>query len=413
MAELREDGDFLVNQMNDKDSAGGCRRLLCYAREDQMETVGRLAGAVAAMRRAEVSRLGNGADFMAAWERFRGLEAGASADKLCGVVAGWPETAGAAQEMMASAKQLRVPAYILRQDPGAKVRRIVVATAGGVHAVRVLALADALARAWRLPIASVSVEPAPLSAREFPPRGADAGARSLVTAHDVLADRIGEIVARIHSQAAADDLLLIGAPHFGVAASHFEGSLPERLARMRSGPLLMCLSEVPENPPFREFLWEANICLDVRATTRSGVIGLLARRLCETGVVPARWHDLCLEMALDREELSTTVIGRHHTALPHARLPEYDGVAAALAICPDGVVFDKGYDAAKFVFLLVSSPLSHERYLGMLGRIARQMPDIALRKTLLAAESPAAAMVALGEFARNGREPSAGGTGNL
>jgi mannitol/fructose-specific phosphotransferase system IIA component (Ntr-type) len=99
---------------------------------------------------------------------------------------------------------------------------------------------------------------------------------------------------------------------------------------------------------------------------------------------------------LAREALGATVVGCQ-TALPHALLPEYAGVATALAICPAGVVFDRAREAPKFVFMIVSSSRSHGRYLGVLARIARQMLDDEMRKSLLAAGTPTAVMELLSQ----------------
>jgi hypothetical protein len=57
------------------------------------------------------------------------------------------------------------------------------------------------------------------------------------------------------------------------------------------------------------------------------------------GAVPAARHMLatkaCIEAALARERLSATAVGCQ-TALPHARLSCFDGVAVALAVAPGG-----------------------------------------------------------------------------
>ncbi len=312
---------------------------------------------------------------------------------LCGLVADWPDSPEAVQELLAAASRLRVPAYILNQAPSATIRRIVVASAGGVHALHVLALAEALGHDWSLPVSVLRIdsrtgdEPQPRARRLLE----SILARSFVLGLTVEIGRVPDLARQIDASAGPDDLLLIGAPHFGVAASHFIGSLPEQIARIHTGPMVMCLSDPPPSLPARDFLWEANLCLDVRGRDRDGIIRLLTDRLCESGVLPPGLRGTCVDLALAREALGSTAVDCR-TALPHARLPHYDGVAAALAICPDGVDFGGDGEASQFVFLLISSAASHERYLGALARIAALMLRDDIRRGLLEAATPEAAM---------------------
>ena len=376
------------------------RRLFVYGAASQKSQVTRLATIVAEMHQAEVVKLQRRAKFPSDWLLGRAAlandadeaQANSPRPELCGLVADWPETPDEAQDMMAVANQLKAPAYILRHTSDQPLKRIVAATAGGVHALHVLALAETLSQAMNLPVAMLRID-SPLEAvREPPKRGLDALlARSFVLGRVIELTRANDIVRQIDAQAGPNDLLVIGAPHFGVATSHFEGSLPEQLARIHDGPILMCLSEPPGSLPFRDFLWEINVCLDVRGRNRDGVIRLLADRLCESGVVPEHLRQVSIKRALAREALGTTVVGCE-TAIPHARLPNYAGVAAALAICPDGVVFDSKEETPHFVFLMISSARSHDRYLGALARIARNMLDLQIRQALLSCTTPTAVM---------------------
>ena len=116
------------------------------------------------------------------------------------------------------------------------------------------------------------------------------------------------------------------------------------------------------------------------------------------GAVPAARYMLatkaCIEAALARERLSSTAVGCQ-TALPHARLPRFDGVAAALAIAPGGIDFGAEREPPRFVFLMLTSATSYGRYLGALARIARLMVNPERRQALLGAPTPAAVMTVL------------------
>lgn len=376
-----------------------------------MRHLERLAAAVAGMHQAEVVKLAYEGCLSPEVLTGSAKSVDGTADgnapardaALCGLVANWPDVAARTQILLSAAQRVQAPAYILRQAPGQDIRQIVAATAGGVHALRVIALAEALSRDWNLPVSMLRVEPMSDAAPEEPQRGLDALlANSFVLGAPVNIGRVADVVRQIDARTGSEDLLLIGAPHFGVAASHFAGSLPEQVARVRLGPMLMCLSEPPRSPPFRDFLWEANIRMGVQGLARDEVVRLLVDCLCESGVVPAHLHQACIRQALAREAMGSTFIGCQ-TALPHALLPDYDGVAAAMAVCPAGVAFGSSEGVPKFIILLVSSARSHDRYLGALARIGQQMIQARTRQRLLACATPADIMDALAGPAPAGR----------
>jgi len=314
-----------------------------------------------------------------------------------GLVAGWPSVPGETQALLAYASHSRVPAYLLRNPlPVGRYRRVIAATAGGVHALHLLSLAQALAREWSVPATVLWLQPpsvagAPETARQ---RLEILLARSFALEPAIEVLRAGDIVRQLDSVAGPEDLLLIGAPHFGVAAYHYEGALPEQLARIHQGPMAMCLSEPPERLAFREFLWEANICLVNEPIDRLTMITRLTDRLCASGILPADLRQDCIEAAMARERLSSTAVGCQ-TALPHARLPRFDGVAAALAIAPGGIDFGAERDPPRFIYLMLTSATSYNRYLGALARIARLMVIPARRQALLDATTPTAVMSVL------------------
>lgn len=329
--------------------------------------------------------------------RVPGLQA-LEGESLQGLVAAWPDTPREAQALLAFATQSRLLAYLVRHPhAGVRHKRVVAATAGGVHALHLLSLAQALSREWRVPATVLWLDtPAPPGdahtvARE---RLETLLARSFALDPAVEIIRADDIVRQIDAVADTEDLLLIGAPHFGVAAHHYEGSLPDQLVRLHRGPMVMCLSEPPQRLAFREFLWEANICLGVQETGRTAVITRLTDRLCTSGILPTRLRQACLDAALERERIHSTAVGCQ-TAIPHARLPGFEGVAAALAIAPGGIDFGREREPPQFIFLMLTSASSYGRYLGALARIARQMLASDRRQALLSAATPAAAMAIL------------------
>ncbi|MDD5707318.1 MAG: PTS sugar transporter subunit IIA [Kiritimatiellae bacterium] len=373
------------------------RLVLCYSDPSCRAATERLAATVAGMHQAETISLP--CPFSGGGMRGKNREAGDSSPfppaelpGLRAMVADWPDTPEDVQTWLAEANRLHVPAYLLRQSPRATIRRIVVATSNGVHALNVMALAEALGQEWGLPVSFLQIDvhtedETQARSRRLLDRVL---ARSFVLGMMVEIGRVPDLARQIDANAGADDLLLIGAPHFGVAASHFVGSLPEQVARIHDGPLAMCFSDPPRSPPLRDFLWDANIVTGTRGLDRDGVVRLLTDRLAASGVLPPDLRDACVARALERETLGSTAVDCQ-TAIPHALLPRYDGVVAALAICPEGVSFGGG-EPSKFVFLLVSSAASHERYLGSLARIASQMLRDEVRNGLLEVQTAEAAM---------------------
>lgn len=331
--------------------------------------------------------LPDGLDAVRAWIGHTGVR---------GLVADWAESPQEVQETLAVASRLKVPACIVRHSRRETVRRLVVATAGGVHAMHVLSLAQAMAREWSLPAGMLRIEPRPGTGRRGEERRKLAALLARTFGMDLTIEvgRGADIVRQIDAYAGPDDLLIMGAPHFGIATRHFAGSLPEQLARRRVGPLVMCLAESPKRMPFRDFIWEDNICLGVRCRTRDETIALLAEKLVAGGVVPRRPVAGLLRRALEREAFGATAVGCE-SALPHIMLPGYDGVVAALAVCPEGIPFGDDGEKVRFVFLLVSSELSHERYLSAVACIARRMLHEETRRELLACATPAEALAIL------------------
>ncbi len=383
------------------------RFLLCYAAPSNEPAMRRFAAAIAHRHQAAVvtlrrmsaampdrrlpigihpalAALPDGLDAVRAWAGHPGL---------CGLVADWAETPEEIQDTLSAANLLKVPAYIVRQSRRDSIKRLLVATAGGVHSLHVLSLAESMAREWQLPACMLRIESRRRvrSGDRERRRLANLLARSFGLSMTIDMGRAADVVSQIDAHAGPDDLLFMGAPHFGVATRHFKGSLPEQLSHRRLGPMVMCLAEPPKRPPFRDFLWEDNILRPSGVNDRDGIIGLLVERLCQAGLLPGHSQRELVHLARQRETLGSTAVGCE-TAMPHILLPKYDGVIAALAICPQGMDFKGADGAVKFMFLLVSSPTTHERYLGAVARIARRLLLDETRRELLAASDPEGVM---------------------
>ena len=121
-----------------------------------------------------------------------------------GLVAGWPSVPGETQALLAYASHSRVPAYLLRNPlPVGRYRRVIAATAGGVHALHLLSLAQALAREWSVPATVLWLQPpsvagAPETARQ---RLEILLARSFALEPAIEVLRAGDIVRQLDSVA--------------------------------------------------------------------------------------------------------------------------------------------------------------------------------------------------------------------
>lgn len=95
-------------------------------------------------------------------------------------------------------------------------------------------------------------------------------------------------------------------------------------------------------------------------------------------------------MLLEREKLASTGVGSG-VAIPHARVPGVQDVAAALAVHPQGVPFDSvdGQDVHIFVAVLASER-QPSKHLKALASISRLLRDPAIREQVMATADPAA-----------------------
>lgn len=78
-----------------------------------------------------------------------------------------------------------------------------------------------------------------------------------------------------------------------------------------------------------------------------------------------------VEALLTRESYGSTGIGRG-VAIPHAKIEDFNGIAVALGIIPNGVDFDAIDGAAvDLVFVVISNPMKTDEYLNLLKKLAQ------------------------------------------
>lgn len=91
---------------------------------------------------------------------------------------------------------------------------------------------------------------------------------------------------------------------------------------------------------------------------------------------------------LKREEMMSTGVGKG-LALPHAKTPAVEGIAAAFATTQDPIDYGSIDNLpVRLLFLVVSTEEAKTQYIKLLSRISRLMNEEGFRNRLLEAESP-------------------------
>lgn len=310
------------------------------------------------------------------------------------VVADWPEGT-LPEDILRLVSTSNATGVFVRWPQGSRIGRVLVPIGGGGSAGQ-LWLADEIADRHGCPLHALHVvsteTPAPwpqVGDFDYDAAIADVQARAggvagvqVSFAHNALAG----ILANVQP----DDLVVVGAPSYWRIPAHFDGSIPDQLARTLPNPLIMLMGRKPPHVRLREVFWPQMIRLGLRAGTKEEAIALLVDTMVRHSQVPREWRDRLLAKALARERVMSTGVG-NETALPHITLPDCGGVAGCLGIFPAGLDFGEGDGCAtRFVFLFVTPEDCYDEYLEILARVATRMVLPALRQELLCCKTPLA-----------------------
>ncbi len=146
-----------------------------------------------------------------------------------------------------------------------------------------------------------------------------------------------------------------------------------------------------------EILHERSIKLQVRATTKEGVIEELVDVLIEAGDVPMVQRNHVLDIIAEREKAISTGVG-NGVALPHGATDRIDDIVGALGISKHGIDFGchDGIPASIIVLLVIPRRNFQEHILTM-ASIARLMGNKAFRPKLMQADSAQSAIALIEE----------------
>jgi nitrogen PTS system EIIA component len=138
---------------------------------------------------------------------------------------------------------------------------------------------------------------------------------------------------------------------------------------------------------------------DKRSALRA-MAALLARGVYPSAGAEAPDAEEVERVLREREQVASTGVGEG-VAIPHGRLRGVTRFVGALGIQPGGVAFDAvdGRPAA-ILFALIGPDRAAGEHLKCLARISRVLRDEGVRRRLLAAEGPQAALDVLLDFDR-------------
>ena len=310
------------------------------------------------------------------------------------LVAGWP-TAPDPQDILRFASTLNVPGVFVRKSPTVTVDRVLIPISGGPNALKQLWIAKEIASRYGVPAHVLHViqdgSPAPggFTGSSSQVALAEAQARAMGISEPVEVCVAKDVVSGVAVTARPSDLIAMGAPNYWRMATHFAGSVPDLIAQRVPNPLLMLLSRKPSRVRLRDIFWPQMISLDLKPDSKEDAIVTLVQTLVVHNQFPYTWRDLLLDRAFARERLMSTGVGSE-TAFPHITVPDFIGVAGCMAIMPHGVDFGgRGGRQTRFVFLLVTPEDLYDEYLAVLSKIAERMVLPALRREILACQTPA------------------------
>ena len=128
-----------------------------------------------------------------------------------------------------------------------------------------------------------------------------------------------------------------------------------------------------------------HILLTVQGTMRTVALQEVAK-LLENDPNVANFPGFYNEL-LARERLDTTCLG-NEVALPHARTEHVKKIVLAVGRSTDGVLFERGNQNVKLMFVLGTPKNNPTDYLILVGALCRLIKDESSRAALMAAPTP-------------------------
>jgi len=317
------------------------------------------------------------------------------------LLADWHFNLDRLRGLMSCAALLNVPALFVRQSGLEDVRRILLATAGGVHTLELMWIAGEIAGMLGVPLQVIRLKRAAspdtdTCLPEYMPAPADGLQVEQWTSwlirnnSDVL--DTPNLVNGIERCIRSGDLLILGAPGPFHATEQFRHSVPAIIAGRTCAPMILLQSRKPDELPLSRLLWGGLLSLPLQAQTRQSAIEELVDSLIRHYQVPASEKPVMVRQAIYREQLSPTAVDCE-TAFPHIRMPGFIGLACSMGVAPQGINFGAPDGSlTRFVFLMVTGDGYCDDYLNTLSRIARCLIRREVRQRLMACRTPEAVL---------------------
>ena len=116
------------------------------------------------------------------------------------------------------------------------------------------------------------------------------------------------------------------------------------------------------------------------------VVGALADQLVLKGQLGAGLRDATVTAVCEREKLASTTMVDIGVSIPHARVDGVNGVAASLALSPEGVFHAASGVPISIVILVLSSPDLDGEHLNVLSGISMLLQSESIRGEIIRSE---------------------------
>ena len=197
-----------------------------------------------------------------------------------------------------------------------------------------------------------------------------------------------DVVSAILDRSEEHDLVVVGASNDWRQEEYLSGSIPDKIANRVACSALMVRSAEGNDLRLSHIFWEQMIRLELHPQDKWDAIAQMIEVLIEEEQFPSTERQRVLDAALNRERQSSTALG-HHTAIPHAPMPDLPGVIGCLGICPEGLDFEsKTGEKVHFIFLLLTPQQTYRSYIPILAQIASLVRSDSMRQALLNSQTP-------------------------
>lgn len=304
------------------------------------------------------------------------------------ILTDWPDAEGGDSWLRFAAGE-NLALTFLRWHDFTKIKRVLILSSGGVHVMRQLWVAQLTAASYGCPVQVLQIvrkNTAEISHAEDDAEATRIRAKMLGIELPVKLSYADDVITGIKEHIREDDLLVMGAPSHWRLAGLYEYSLPDRIAKTFSNPLMMLLGKRSHGVRLRDVFWPHMINLNLSSDSAEEAIARLIDCMIANYQAPPEWREKLLAQALEREEVCTTAVGSS-TAFPHIMIPIHGGMAGCLGVFPQGVDYSADGQKSQFIFLFITPDYYFSDYLDVLSLISEKIISNEIREKLLQAKS--------------------------